>query len=400
MTGEETQIQKEARQAEIIKTLIKNQQPFALWKKPESDRLHLIVDTEKEIRQIEENLEKLPKGFVFAPFLTNGEKLNFIKADTHIIWESYLDDKETRITKNIHNSHLRLFDLHPEEEKDPHKTTLDKKNNTSTREILSEEEYITIVKKAIQELEIGELKKVVLSRKESASLPNNYSIWSHFRNLCRHNENAFVYILYIPQKEQLWIGATPEHLLKLDENDIFTTTALAGSQAHEEHRPLRETLWAQKEIEEQAMVSRYIINCFKKIRLREFEEIGPRTIRAGNILHLKTDFRVNTKEVNYPTLATEMMKLLHPTSAVCGMPKKEAEEFILSSESYNRELYSGFLGVIGIENPIELFVNLRCAKLSGNKITYFAGAGITALSNPKKEYLETQMKMNTIKRAL
>ena len=60
------------------------------------------------------------------------------------------------------------------------------------------------------------------------------------------------------------------------------------------------------------MVSRFIINCFKKIRLREFEEIGPRTSKAANLVHLKTDYLVNTKEVNFPQLGTVMLELLHP----------------------------------------------------------------------------------------
>ena len=47
------------------------------------------------------------------------------------------------------------------------------------------------------------------------------------------------------------------------------------------------------------MVSRYIINCFKKIRLREFEEIGPKTVAAGNLLHLRTDFQVDMAATNF-----------------------------------------------------------------------------------------------------
>ena len=76
----------------------------------------------------------------------------------------------------------------------------------------------------------------------------------------------------------------------------------------------------QKDIEEQALVERYVISCFKKIRLREYDEHGPKTMIAGNVLHLKTEFEVDMVATNFPQLGSVMLNLLHPTSAVCGMP--------------------------------------------------------------------------------
>ncbi|WP_332912325.1 chorismate-binding protein [Algoriphagus boritolerans] len=107
----------------------------------------------------------------------------------------------------------------------------------------------------------------------------------------------------------------------------FHTMALAGTQPASGENPLKSAAWTQKEIEEQALVCRYIVDCFKKIRLREYEEHGPKTIMAGNLLHLRTDFKVDMKATGFPQLGSVMLDLLHPTSAVCGMPRKEAHDF-------------------------------------------------------------------------
>ena len=159
---------------------------------------------------------------------------------------------------------------------------------------------------------------------------------------------------------------------------------------------LSDVPWTQKEIIEQAMVSRYIIECFKKIRLREFEEVGPKTVKAGDLVHLKTSFKVDMKETNSPLLGSTMLELLHPTSAVCGSPRGLANDFIRTHEGYERELFAGFLGPVGLDGNSRLFVNLRCMQLFKEKARLYAGAGITENSRPEKELQETNNKMQTL----
>jgi isochorismate synthase len=113
----------------------------------------------------------------------------------------------------------------------------------------------------------------------------------------------------------------------------------------------------------------------------------------------------------------EIIKELHPTSAVCGLPKPEAMSFILEHEHYNREYYSGFLGELNVKSAIhrrrkslnqeqlaiksiktisDLHVNLRCMKVSESYVEIYVGGGITADSQPEAEYLETVAKSQTL----
>jgi isochorismate synthase len=113
-------------------------------------------------------------------------------------------------------------------------------------------------------------------------------------------------------------------------------------------------------------------------------------------MHLKTTFKVDMKATNFAELGKVMLELLHPTSAVCGMPKKPSQDFVLANEGYQRAFYSGFIGPINLDQETHLFVNLRCMQIDTHLLTLYAGAGITEDSQPEKEWKETEMKCQTL----
>ncbi len=178
-------------------------------------------------------------------------------------------------------------------------------------------------------------------------LPESFDIIKQFNRMEKHILMHSSVWFPFQVTEHGW-GPLPELLIE-SSFDHFRTVSVAGTQPFPLDKDVSEAAWNQKEIEEQAMVSRYIIEQFKTIRLREFEESGPRSVRAGNMIHLKTEYNVNLKVVNFPELGTVMLHLLHPTSAVCGMPKFSALRFIAANEHLNREYYSGYLGPVNID---------------------------------------------------
>ena len=91
-----------------------------------------------------------------------------------------------------------------------------------------------------------------------------------------------------------------------------------------------------------------------------------------------------------------MLELLHPTSAVCGMPKEATLAYIQENEGFDRSYFSGYLGPVNVLNETNIFVNLRTMNISGSQARLFAGAGIIANSNPEKEWHETEIKMDTL----
>ncbi|MBC8153080.1 MAG: chorismate-binding protein, partial [Bacteroidetes bacterium] len=264
----------------------------------------------------------------------------------------------------------------------------------------AQQRYQSAVAEAVTRMKRGEFRKVVLSRTKTVLFDEIPDVVQLVEQLGVAYPNAFISAVWLPDVDQIWISATPERLVSTDAQGIFRTVSLAGTQsaigADGHRKAVSEAVWTHKEIEEQALVSRYIIDCFKKIRLREYVEEGPKTVVAGNLMHLRTDFSVDTQAVNFPQLGTVMLRLLHPTSAVCGMPRDAALTFIQHHETHNREFYSGFLGPINIDRESALFVQLRCLKLEGQTATLYAGAGLTEESVPAREWLETELKCGTL----
>jgi isochorismate synthase len=92
----------------------------------------------------------------------------------------------------------------------------------------------------------------------------------------------------------------------------------------------------------------------------------------------------------------KLIESLSPTPAVGGYPQKVAIQWLQENETYNRELFTGFIGPKFLDRLL-LLVNLRCAKITQNQHLYYAGCGVNAGSETKKEWLETEAKMNVIR---
>lgn len=369
--------------------------PSAIWRLPKQREKHLLVNFAEKPQQTKIDFEELSAGFAFSPFINpDGGESYFLKADLH-----FIETFENPIGGLVYSSnHPQSLDFQSFIESDFSKKTFQNKHSETKQH--TKEQFIELVEKGIEAIESGAFQKVVLSRTKQVLLREDFDVVTLFDKLCEVYPTAFVSVVSLPHLGVIWVGASPEILVSQDANGIFRTMALAGTQSafDADNQPIKtsEAMWRQKEIEEQALVSRYIINCFKKIRVREFEEEGPKTVVAGNLMHLRTDFIVDTIDVNFPQLATVMLDLLHPTSAVCGMPKTPATEFILENEGYDRQFYSGFLGPVNIQQSSHIFVNLRTMKIEGEVATLYAGCGITADSNPEKEWKETEMKLQTL----
>jgi isochorismate synthase len=366
--------------------------PAAMWRLPNEKQVFLAVSKE-EIPPLASFQEfNQSSGFAVSAF-QNKDKSFFINAD----FMYQFDENELPVSTLGATFQLSQQDLPT--------TSGSKRQPFHSKPIIAEETYNAsifeaMVAKAVAAIQAGEMQKVVLSRTKNVVLKESFEIIKAYDELCVLYPTAFVSVVSLPHLNEIWMGASPETLVSQDKNGIFKTMALAGTQSafDAEQRPLApsDAAWKQKEIEEQAYVSRYIIDCFKKIRLREFTEQGPKTVKAGGLLHLRTDFIVDTVAVNMPELVELMLQLLHPTSAVCGMPKAPATAFILETEKHHRSFYSGYLGPVNINQATHLFVNLRTMRLQNRQATLFAGCGITENSNPAKEWLETEMKCQTM----
>ncbi|ASK32720.1 hypothetical protein CEY12_08470 [Chryseobacterium sp. T16E-39] len=286
------------------------------------------------------------------------------------------------------SNHLRfkgdIVEFHP---KDFEKITitnqiLQPENNHLVGE--TKEEYLKKLDKVIDVIRQNNLPKLVLSRRKIIRDFSTIDLKESFKNLCNSYPNAFRYIFI--DGENSWMGAFSEVLGKFDKKThTFETMSLAGT------LPVSEP-WSEKEIEEQKPVSSYIQNIFEKYAvLGNIETSSTYDHISGNIKHLRTDFKAKIK----PEDVDHIIKELHPTPAVCGIPKEFCREKIQEFEKFPREFYAGYIK-IETEETVQYFVNLRCAKLHKDSIHLFVGGGITSQSNPEKEWQETELKSEAV----
>ncbi|WP_185860571.1 chorismate-binding protein [Blattabacterium cuenoti] len=246
-------------------------------------------------------------------------------------------------------------------------------------------EYKNLIKKAIENIKKGFFKKAVLSR--SIKIPfRNFDFKNTFIKLIYSYPNAFINLWY-DLHHGFWIGCTPELLMKCH-NKKLKISALAGTIWGSNN-------WKKKEIKEHKIVIKYILDLLKSYKDKgTFFIKKTKIIKIGHLKHLETSIFFSFYEgPDY----YEILNRLHPTPSICGFPKKESLDFIHKNEGYQRNFYTGYIGIVN-KKKMELYLNLRCLRIKEDKkeITLYAGSGITIDSNIDQEYIETENKMKNI----
>ncbi|MEN8138247.1 MAG: chorismate-binding protein [Bacteroidota bacterium] len=353
---------------EVFGKILESKLPFVLYKKPEEEDVYGFIQKDVNIWFVQD-FEK-DQGFVFSPYEGEEEKI-LLKSDARLTFE--MDDLDISTAYKGMNVQGLFNDsvVAPDTEADKQK-------------------HINVVNKAIDSLKKGEIDKVVLTRAElwKAGKVNFSAI---YRDLVNTYDDAFVYIWFHPMVG-MWIGATPELLIEKDDNYIHST-AIAGTRKYNNAED-SVIEWGSKELQEQKIVSDYIVEVFEKNLMTSIREFGPETIHAGKVEHLKTDI---TGEMSESTNFNYLIGSLHPTPAVGGVPLKKAKQFIKDNEGHRRDFYTGFLGELNIDNHTELYVNLRCLQVVRDGVKFFVGGGITEDSLAESEWEETVNKSNTLK---
>ncbi len=385
--------------AGFYRASVQHNLPAAFWRNPQQDTPQAVVDLSGAAQPVTIDFTKKTSGFAFAPFVNDGGKETlFIKADLRLDRTGiHFNPKLTG--SNGHQMRRKSWFLDTFQELmdqplRPDGAWFMASPDRQTDAISTQAEFCHLVQKAISYIQASGIKKIVTSRASEIPLPPNFDPINAFELLCRRYPQALVSLVSIPSVGT-WLGASPELLLSLSDQKL-STVALAGTRAYSPDLPLSAVRWGTKEIEEQALVSDYIREFFRQLGLPHFAEDGPRTVAAGNVAHLQTKFEINLPPAQLLHLANQILHKLHPTSAVCGMPKQEALSFILENERYNRAFYSGFLGPIHMQHHSELFVNLRCMQLKRDRAVLYVGAGITHDSVPELEWEETVLKSKTL----
>lgn len=345
-----------------VERLLKSGLGFALFRLPKETAIRLILQTEGETRPLSQGEEE-PRGFVLAPFQETALCPTLLIAPQVVAqgWEAI-----GMATRQLPRHRVCLA-------------------NPVVRH--TESRYKEFFRQSKEAIQRNEVEKIVAADKQTER--GRYHLKEREAELfCKAVEgfpNSMVSLVYTPQSGR-WMGITPEVLLKC-ENGIFHTMALAGTKKDEK------TEWDQKNQMEHQTVVRYLEETFRQAGI-PFTEGTRHTRRAGHLFHLCTEFSL-TPTPAYHT--SDLIRLIHPTPAVCGMPQEKALRLILSKEKCERNYYSGYLGPINMPEGTHIYVNLRCANIHRHKTLYYGGGGLNQFSELEKEQQEILHKTNVLK---
>jgi menaquinone-specific isochorismate synthase len=250
------------------------------------------------------------------------------------------------------------------------------------------------INKSLHKINNGKIDKVVLARRTDIEFREAVEAVDYVHALKSANDRCY-FFLFQPRQGRAFLGATPERLLKIEENRLISeavsgTVARAADPDEDKHRGAW-LLQDHKELSEQKFVTDDLVAKFRQLT-RKIDLPGPpEVVKLANVQHLVC--KVSGVLRNGISIG-EMVSSLHPTPAVGGCPVSAAISLIERLEPFSRGWYGGPVGIISHELT-EMAVGIRSSLVVDRVVSLFAGAGIVKGSTPESEWEEIEDKMST-----
>ena len=249
--------------------------------------------------------------------------------------------------------------------------------------------WTQLIELATKTIAEGELDKVVLARATDlhfASPVNAAAMMAASRRLnlnCYHFYMAF-------DGENAFLGSSPERLWRRRDKAL-RTEALAGTVANnpddKQAQQLGEWLMADDKNQRENMLVVEDICQRLQADTQTLDVLPPQVLRLRKVQHLRRCIWTSLNKAD----DVICLHQLQPTAAVAGLPRDLARQFIARHEPFTREWYAGSAGYLSLQQS-EFCVSLRSAKISGNVVRLYAGAGIVRGSDPEQEWQEIDNK--------
>jgi isochorismate synthase len=266
-------------------------------------------------------------------------------------------------------------------------------------------DFVAAVESALSRIEGGALSKVVLSRALELSLESPIDAGDLLRQLAGQSPSGYTFALALGRPAQArrhLLGVSPELLLE-KRGAMVCTNPLAGSRPRGRDRGEDEALAhtllsSKKDLHEHALVIDAVVEALRPWCSKLHVPPGPSLVSTPSMWHLSTSLLGELRDPRCSSIA--LAQALHPTPAVCGHPRAEAQRAISELEGFERGLFAGAVGHCDANGDGEWAVTLRCAELTERSVRLYAGAGVVQGSEPWAEFDETAAKFGTILRAL
>ncbi len=252
---------------------------------------------------------------------------------------------------------------------------------------------------AIHDIKEGKMDKVVLAREARLLFQDKVSSEAVLRNLKTDQPTSFIFSL--ESGSDCFVGASPERLIK-KQGTTLLSTCLAGSirrgKSEEEDEMLGKELLSDHK---NRMEHQFVVETIEEALQKYSSEVNvpemPTLMKVKHIQHLFTPVIANCED---DLSIFKVVKNLHPTPALGGLPKEKAVEWIREHEPLERGFYASPIGWTDAYGNGEFAVAIRSGLIQGKEVSLFAGCGIVEDSDPTLEYNETTIKFKPMLHAL
>jgi menaquinone-specific isochorismate synthase len=254
------------------------------------------------------------------------------------------------------------------------------------------------VEASLDAIRRGAVSKVVLARTLDVDVDADPVLVA--MRLWEANPGTWAFF-FQPEPGAALVGAAPETVATLRDG-VFHATAVAGSirrgDTQREQAELAARLLASdKDRHEHRIALDDMVARLATVTHQIRTDPQPHVLTLARIQHLETEIRAS---VPAGTGVLDLVRLLHPTAAVCGLPRDAALSFLAGTEPFDRGWYAGPVGWMDGEGNGMFAPALRSAVLHDGVWRLFAGAGIVEGSVPSLEWEETTMKFTPVLEAL
>ena len=260
------------------------------------------------------------------------------------------------------------------------------------------EEYAHQVALAVEILRRKELDKVVLARAVSGSVPEPIDPAAIAQRLRTREPHCTIYSLPLPDGRR-FVGASPELLARrtgpsIELHPLAGTIALPANVAPDDYENW--LLGSTKNLREHELLVNDLVS-----RLRDdYEDLvadaSPSIVALRTVAHLGTWITGEHQGPGSAPDALSILRLLHPTAAVGGIPREAAAALIARLEPHARGHYAGPVGWLDAEGDGEWWIGIRGVMVGATNFEAWAGAGIVSESDPIAEREETRDKLASV----
>jgi menaquinone-specific isochorismate synthase len=260
------------------------------------------------------------------------------------------------------------------------------------------EEFAHNVALAVEILRRKEIDKVVLARAVLGSVPEALDGAAIAARLRVREPICTIYSLPTNAGRR-YVGASPELLVRREGatfqcNPLAGTIALPPNEAPDDYQTW--LLGSTKNLHEHGVLVDDLVQQLSNSYDEITADPNPTIVTLRTIAHLGTWVSGLRYDADTAPDALELLRLLHPTAAVGGIPRDDAYELIVRLEQHDRGHYAGPLGWMDANGDGEWWIGIRGVIIDGTQFEAWAGAGIVSESDPIAEREETKDKLAVV----